>query len=91
MTKILIDPSFVEDTGKEFIASKDEIMSLISQSMSEINSLRGQFVGTRATRLYNQWDALSPKLSRTIETLQIAGDLLKQLSSDVTAIDSNSK
>ena len=89
MSVIRIDTAQVANTGDLFYQKSKEVDALISQARSLINSLQGQFTGQRATRIYSDWEAIQPNLVNSIETLHIAGDILKKAAADFMAVDSS--
>lgn len=88
MVEIRINPDQVESTGNQFQTKRGELESLTSQAQSLMNSLQGVFTGQRATAIFNEWQSMQPNLKNAIQTLQMAGDLLKRAAADFRAADS---
>jgi WXG100 family type VII secretion target len=89
MAEIRINPEQVESTGAQFQSKRGELESLVSAAQSLMNSLQGQFMGQRATAIFNEWNSMQPSLKNAIITLQSAGDLLKRAANDFRAADSS--
>ena len=88
MTIIRLDPAVVEGTGSQFISRRADLEGLVSQAKSLMNSLQGQFTGQRATRIFSEWDQMQPNLQNAIQSLQVAGDLLKRAAAEFSSVDS---
>lgn len=88
MTVIRIETGQVDSTGSQFHSKRGELESLVSQAQSMMNNLEGQFTGTRATKIFNEWHAMEPNLKAAIQSMQDAGDLLKRAAADFSQADS---
>jgi WXG100 family type VII secretion target len=88
MTVIRIDPAEVTSTGTQFHSKRGELEGMIQQARSLMNSLRGQFTGQRANTIFGEWEGMQPRLTAAVETMQMAGDLLKRAAQDFSAVDS---
>jgi WXG100 family type VII secretion target len=88
MTVIRIDPGEVTATGTQFHSKRGELEGMIQQARGLMNSLRGQFTGQRANTIFGEWEGMQPRLTAAVETLQMAGDLLRRASEDFAAVDS---
>ncbi len=78
MTKITITPGDVVSTGNQFHTKRGDLEGLVSQANSLMNSLQGAFTGQRATRIFGEWADMQPNLTAAVQSLQVAGDLLKR-------------
>ncbi|RME57024.1 hypothetical protein D6779_09550 [Candidatus Parcubacteria bacterium] len=87
MTRITIDTAQVTQVGVQFQAKSNELAALHQQAKSLMNSLQGQFMGNRANRIFGDWESMQPSLLNAIETLEIAGNLLKKAAADFAATD----
>jgi WXG100 family type VII secretion target len=87
MTVIRIDTAQVQDVGRQFITKQGELESLLQQARSLMSSLQGAFTGTRATRIFQEWDGMQPNLDGAMRALQAAGELLSRASQDFGAVD----
>jgi len=88
MAVIRIDPAQVTSTGNQFTAKSTELSSLVQQARGLMNSLQGQFTGQRASMIFSEWEQMQPSLQNAIQTLSMAGDLLKRASIDFQSADS---
>jgi len=88
MAVIKIDTSQIDSIGSQFHVKSSEIETLITQSRSLMSSLQGQFMGQRASKIFTEWEDLQPNLLNAVESLQIAGDLLKRSAMEFSAVDS---
>ena len=87
MTVIRIDPGEVTASGTQFHSKRGELEALIQQSRGVMNNLRGQFTGQRANTIFGEWEGMQPRLTAAVETLQLAGDLLRRAAEDFAAVD----
>jgi WXG100 family type VII secretion target len=87
MTVIRIDTAQVESTGSQFISKRGELEALVSQAKSMMTTLQGQFTGTRAQRIFSEWEGMQPSLQSAIQTMEQAGTLLKRAATDFGQAD----
>jgi len=88
MTVIRIEPGEVTSTGNQFHSKGNELEGMIQQARGLMNSLQGMFTGLRANAIYREWDAMQPRLTSSVETLHMAGDLLQRAAKDFSDADS---
>jgi len=89
MTRITIDTAQVAQVGAQFQAKSGELAALHQQAKSLMNSLQGQFTGNRANRIFGDWESMQSNLVNAIETLQVAGELLKKAANDFAITDTS--
>lgn len=89
MSVIRIDTAQVDSTGSQFHSKSGELGALHQQAKSLMTSLQGQFMGQRAAAIFADWESMQPSLLNAIETLQVAGDLLKKAATEFSAVDSS--
>ena len=87
MTIIKIDPREVQDTGSKFIKMQQEVEGLVSQARGMMSKLESQFTGTRATKIFGQWNDMQQPLQSAINSLKNAGDLLNRAGQDFYDVD----
>jgi WXG100 family type VII secretion target len=88
MAVIRIDTAEVQSTGGNFKTKSGELEGLVQQARSLMDSLRGQFMGQRATSIFSEWDGMQQSLTSAVQTLDHAGTLLTKASSEFSAVDS---
>ena len=88
MSQIVIDTAQVESTGGQFHSKSGELSALQQQAKTTMDGLMANFKGMRANKIYQDWQAMQPQIVKAVETLQIAGDLLKQAAAEFHAVDS---
>ena len=76
--------------SNQFINSSKQVQELLNQVQIAVNTLQGvPWEGESASRFYSDWKAVSPQIGKSIETLNQAGKMLKQLADNCFGIDRN--
>lgn len=88
MTTIRIDTSQINVTGGQYHAKMNDLLSLVNQADTVINSFHRLYDGSNAQLYYDEWQDLQPSLSEMVQALSDAGDLLKQISYAFSMVDS---
>lgn len=74
--------------GKQFHRSSNQVQELLDQVLALVDTLQGvPWEGISARKFYSDWKAISPQIVASIETLNQAGMILKQLYDEFSRID----
>ena len=88
MADIRINPDDVDSTGGQFGSKRGELEALVGQANKLMAMLQGAWTGNRAQKTFNEWETLKPSLTKAVQTLQRASELLKAAAADFRAADS---
>ncbi|MGD0173125.1 MAG: WXG100 family type VII secretion target [Anaerolineales bacterium] len=87
MPSIQITPENVQKTGTDIKAKKAEVDQIIQKGKTLMDGLRGEFKGHLAGQIFSKWDELLPKLQKSTEVLEEAGQLLQKASDAFSQVD----
>lgn len=85
---IRIDTGQVQGVGTQFMSRQSDLEALVTQARALMNSLEGQFTGTRAQRIFQEWQQMQPSLNSAVQSLGQAGQLLQRASTAFSETDS---
>lgn len=87
MSVIRIDPGEVQGTASNFNSMSSEVAELVNRARSMMGNLESQFTGSRASKIFQQWHEMEPRLQAAVTNLESAGRLLKSAADDFSAAD----
>jgi WXG100 family type VII secretion target len=88
MAKIVATPEQLKDFGTKFDNSSNQVQDLLTQVQNLVNTLQGgEWQGNRASKFYNDWGAMKTQVTKAIETLRQASQLLKNAGNDFGGVD----
>jgi len=87
MPSIQITPENVQKTGADIKAKKVEVDQIIQKGKTMMDGLRNEFKGHLAGQIFSNWDELLPKLQKSSEVLEEAGQLLQKASDAFSQVD----
>ena len=85
---ILVNTEQVKATGAEFLKKKAELDELLGRAKAQMEQLRSEFQGMRATKINDEWTQMIPTLQTSINNLEQAGNLLNRAATDFSSVDS---
>ena len=88
MPKILVDPEQLDSISFQLKIKYDELNILIMNSRSLMNDLKASFKGQRANAIMSEWDDIQINLSKVVDSLGQASDIMKRASQDFRNADS---
>jgi len=88
MTLIQIDLTEVRGKSTEFSNKANEVEAVVSRARAMMAELQGTFRGTRAGKIFSEWEGMQGGLTSAVNTLRAAGDLLKRATTDFESADS---
>jgi WXG100 family type VII secretion target len=88
MAKIVVTPEQMTEFGNKFSNSATQTQDLLNQVQNLVATLQGgAWAGIRANKFYNDWGAMKPQISKAIETLNQAGQILKAAGNAFGGVD----
>jgi WXG100 family type VII secretion target len=87
MPQILVTPENVKKTGQDIINKKGELEEKVKAANQMIIQLQAEFKGNLAKQVFGKWDEIYPRLTKSFEDLQVAGDLLKKAGEAFRQVD----